>query len=81
MTIYDVECAWLDTIEIPSSLIFSNLLFIYINYKSGSLAGAAASKIVSGVYKGIFRRIKILTVERNSIRIFNCKTYKLNRNN
>ena len=46
----------------------------------GSLAGAAASKKVTGVYKGKFKLIKILIVVCNGINLLDCKTYKLHRN-
>ena len=43
----------------------------------GSLAGAAASKKVTGVYKGKFKLIKILIVVRNGINLLDCKTYHI----
>jgi hypothetical protein len=46
----------------------------------GSLAGAAASKKVTGVYKGKFKLIIILIVGRNGISLLDCKINKLNKN-
>jgi hypothetical protein len=38
----------------------------------GSLAGAAASNIVTGVYKIKLKVVKLLLSERNGICLFNC---------
>jgi hypothetical protein len=46
----------------------------------GSLAGAAASKKVTGVYKGKFKLIIILIVGCNGINLLDCKINKLNKN-
>ena len=46
----------------------------------GSLAGAAAPKKVSGVYKGKFKLIIIFVFECNGISLLNCKIDKSSRN-
>ena len=46
----------------------------------GSLAGAAASKKVTGAHKGKFKLIIILIVERNGINLLDCEICKSNRN-
>ena len=46
----------------------------------GSLAGAAASKKVTGVYKGKFKLIIILIVVCNDINLLDCEINKLNKN-
>ena len=46
----------------------------------GSLAGAAASKKVTGVYKGKFKLIIILVVVCNGISLLDCEIYRSNRN-
>ena len=46
----------------------------------GSLAGAAASKKVTGVYKGKLKLIKILIVVCNDISLLDCEVCRPNRN-
>ena len=45
----------------------------------GSLAGAAASKKVTGVYKGKFKLIIILVVVCNGINLLDCEICRSNR--
>ena len=56
------------------------MLIRLLKCKMGSLAGAAASKKVTGVYKGKFKLIKILIVVCNDINLLDCEIDKLNRN-